>query len=420
MKKGYILLFLLVINLITNAQIADIYADEFPDSANVRFAVSGNYSFNSNAITNEFISKFFRGGYINGDLKNSILTRIKDENRMGADVSTGIYCALKLDSLFHKKNMSIFFSLHDREHFDALFSKDLFKVAFFGNAEYIGKAANLSGFNLNLMRYQQLQIGIFSSKLDSAAHWGIGISFLKGEEYISILAKKAEMFTSEDGQFVDFNTSLQVALSDKTNKGLSAINGYGASLDIYFEAPFKTRFGNSKLKISVADIGAVRFNKNTEVINQDSLFHYTGFKIISIYDLQGTTYSKTSQDSIINSIVPLKKTTFSATLPATLNLTFETRFSKRFLLTEGIRYIYNANYTLLAYLKCDIFINKKNTLSANIGYGGYGQLNYGIGTFLKFRNDFIIYAGSTNIAGFVAPKKTAGQGAYISLIKNFK
>ena len=33
---------------------------------------------------------------------------------------------------------------------------------------------------------------------------------------------------------------------------------------------------------------------------------------------------------------------------------------------------------------------------------------------------FIIYAGSTNLEGFVTPKKACGQSAYISLVKNFK
>jgi hypothetical protein len=204
-KKRYLLFLITLIHLSSSAQISDVFADDFPDSSMVRMGIAGNYNFNSNALTNQFISKFYTGGYINNDLKNSVLTRVKNNNRLGADVSYGIYTAFKLDSLFHKKNLSFFFSLRDRFHVDGQFSKDLFKVGFYGNAQYAGKTADFDGFNFNMIRYQQFQIGIYSSKYDVAAHWGIGLSFLKGEEYLSILAKKAEMFTSEDGQYIDFN-----------------------------------------------------------------------------------------------------------------------------------------------------------------------------------------------------------------------
>ena len=58
-------------------------------------------------------------------------------------------------------------------------------------------------------------------------------------------------------------------------------------------------------------------------------------------------------------------------------------------------------------------------LSATVGYGGYGNFNYGIGIFGNFGKGFIVYAGSNNIEGFIAPKQTAGQGACVSLIKKF-
>jgi hypothetical protein len=310
--------------------------------------------------------------------------------------------------------------LRDRAHFDARFSKDLYKVAFYGNAPYAGKTADFNDFNLNYLRYQQLQIGLFSSKYDSAARWGIAVSILKGEQYSSIFAQKAELFTSEDGQYIDFNTEMQVAQSDTANKGIGAFNGIGAGLDIYFEAPFKTRFGDSKLRVSVADIGAIKFNSNSLYLNQDSLFHYTGFHVNSIYDLQDSTFANTSQDSIINSIAPFKKQSFSVTLPTVLNLTYETKFSSHFEMTEGIRYVFNGNYHLLGYLKGNFIFNPKLAVSATVGYGGYGKFNYGIGAFANLGKGIIIYAGSNNLEGFIAPKKALGQSAYISLIKNFK
>ncbi len=418
--KNLFILFITILSFNAQAQITSIFADEFPDSAKTRIGITAEYSLNSSAFTNQFISKFYKGSYIDTDQKNDILKRIRNTNQMGADLNFGIYAAFRLDSLFHKKNLSVFFSLRDREHFDARFSKDFYKVGFYGNAQFAGETANLNGFNFNLLRYQQLQLGLFSSKLDSAARWGIGISFLKAEQYMSVRAKKAELFTSEDGQYIDFNTSLEVLRSDTSHKGLGSFNGYGASVDIYFEAPFKSRFGNSKICLSVADIGLIRFNDNSLVLKQDSLFHYNGFTINSIYDLQDSTFKGTSQDSVISAIAPFKKQSFSVTLPATLNLNFETQFNRHFYLAEGIRSVFNANYKLLMYVKASVYFNKKFMLSATFAYGGYGHYNYGLGIFANLGKDFIIYAGSNNIEGYILPNKTTGQGAYISLIKNFK
>lgn len=419
MKKFFITFLIISVTTISKAQIASVFADGFLDSAKTRIGITGDYDLNSNAFTNSFVTKFYTGGYIDDDLKNSVLKRVKNLNRMGANFNYGIYAAFKLDSLNHKKNMNVFFSVRDRFHFDTQFSKDFYKVGFYGNAEYAGKTANFNDFSLNLIRYQQIQLGLFSSKLDSAARWGISISFLKGEQYLSVLAKKAELFTSEDGQFIDFNTELQVAKSDTSKNGIGAVNGFGTSVDFYFEAPFQTRFGNSKLRASVADIGFIRFNRQTLTLKQDSVFHYTGFKINSFYDLQDSTLSS-SNDSIISGITPFKKHSFFATLPSILDLNFETQFSKSFHLIEGFRYIFNGNYSLLAYVKGNFYFNSKLMLSATFGYGGYGNLNYGLGVFANLGNGIEIYAGSNNIEGYIAPNKTGGQGVYLSLIKNFK
>jgi hypothetical protein len=420
-KAKIISFFLVLFCCNSYAQIASFFADEFPDSARTRIGVSFDYSFGSNNLTNEFISKFYNGGYIDNTLKDEVLSRSKNKNRIGADMNTGIYGAFKFDSIFHKKNLSLFFAIKDRQHFDASFSKDLYKIGFYGNASYAGKTADFNGFNMTLLRYQQIQLGLFSSKLDSAARWGIGLSFLKGEQFSSIYAKTAELFTSEDGQYIDFNTSISAAQSDTAQRGLGAFNGYGGSVDIYFEAPYKTPFGNSKLKASVSDIGLINFNKNTLYLNQDSLFHYDGFHINSIYDLQDSTLSdNTSQDSIISSIAPFQKRTVSVTLPAVLNLSFETRFSPAFELEEGIHYIFNANYNLLAYVKSSFYFSQRFRISATLSYGGYSTFNYGIGIYANFGKGFIVYAGSNNIEGFIVPKKTTAQGAYISLVKNFR
>lgn len=419
MKKILTILFITLIALNSEAQIAKIFANDFTDSNTLRFGIISDYDLNSNAITNTFSKKFYTGGYINNDLKNTVLNRVKNNNRIGGNINNGIYAAFKLNS-FDYKNVSVFFSIRDRAHFDAAFSKDLYKIGFYGNSQYVGKTANIGNFDLNLIRYQQIQVGIFSTDLDSAARWGIGVSFIKGEQYLNVTAKKAELFTSMDGQFINLNTELSAAKSDTSKKGIAAFNGSGASVDLFFEAPLQTRLGPSKITASVSDVGAIRFNEQTLSMSQDTIFNYSGFKINNIFDLRDSTIGSRAKDSIVNSIAPFKKHAYSVTLPAILNFSFETKFTKWFRLTEGIRYVFNANYKLQYYLTGNFHVNSKLILSPTFAYGGYGIFNYGFNVSAKLGKSFVIYAGSNNVEGFIIPKKTTGQGAYICLIKKFK
>ena len=223
LKKILFILTLFTIQNKTEAQISAIFSDEFPDSTKVRVGLTADYGINASALTAQFVSKFYKGGFIDVDLKDQVLSRTKNMNTIGGDLNYGVYVGIKLDSLCHKQNVSLFFSLRDRAHFDARYSKDFYKVGFYGNSDFRGETANFNDFNLNFLRYQQLQVGLFSSKYDSAARWGIALSFLKGEQYASIFAQKAELFTSEDCQYIDFNTNMQVAKSDTSKKGKQSL-----------------------------------------------------------------------------------------------------------------------------------------------------------------------------------------------------
>lgn len=419
MKKLYILFYFAVYFIPGKAQIAAVFTEEQRDSSKAKTGITSDCFINASSLTTDFINAFYKGNYIDARLKDNVLAHTKNGNRAGAELNYGLFAAFKLDSLFHKNGFNLFFAIRDRQHVDTYFPKDFYALGFYGNAMYAGQTANLSKFSLNLLRYQQFQIGLYSSQSDSSARWGIALSFLKGEQYYSVLAKKALLYTSADAQYIDFEAEIEMAQSNPSNKGINAVNGFGAGMDLFFEAPFQASIGASKLTVSVADIGLIRFNDQSIYRKQDSLFHYSGFQIKSIFDLQDSLFLNTSQDSIQNKILPARKRSVTVTIPTTVNLSFETALSQHFHLSEGIHYIFNANYKLLAYVRGSFYFNKSIMASATVGYGGYAGFNCGIGLRAKLGAGFSIYAGTNNIEGYVAPSTTAGRSAYFSIIKNF-
>ena len=110
MKRVIVLFFIALHSITIKAQIATIFGDEFKDGSTTHVGIMGDYDINSNAITNQFTKKIYKGGYLNEELKNSILSRIKNDNRIGGNVNSGIFAAFKLDPYGKYKNTSLFFS----------------------------------------------------------------------------------------------------------------------------------------------------------------------------------------------------------------------------------------------------------------------------------------------------------------------
>ena len=418
MKKLFIYSFLLL-SFYSKAQVSVIFNSEVADTVHTFAGVWGNGSFDATALNSKFVSKFYTGSFIDKDTKDGVLNRTHNINRVGEEVNYGLFVAFRPDSLAHRKNMSYFIGLSDRQHFDARYSDDFYKVAFYGNASYAGRTAYLTDFNLNFIRYQQLQLGFLKKNTANTLQWGMGFSFLKGEQYASITAHKAELYTSQDGQFINFDTDMQIAQTDTAHRGLGAFNGYGASLDVFLMAPLKTKMGTSIIRVAVSDVGMIRFNKQSLYLNQDSLFHFTGFKINNIHDLQDSTFRTTNKDSIASKVAPFGKKAFNVTIPATLVVSFETQYTKRFQLTEVVKFIYNANYSLLFYVKGKYQLGARTSISATVGYGGYGKINGGIGLNARLGKAWLVHVGSDHIEGFIAPQSAAGMGVNCSVIRCF-
>ncbi|MFH1319505.1 MAG: hypothetical protein ABII90_02475 [Bacteroidota bacterium] len=209
------------------------------DSASFLIGATGEYSLNSTVLNNEFYSAFIKGSYIDTETKDRISKKLSVSNRIGGDIDYGIYFAHKIDSLLGKAKpgLNFFINLSNREHLDANFSQYLFNLCFYGNKMFAGQAADLGNSNLNLLRYQQLELGLINGN-SSGKIFGLGISFLKAEEHFFINTGNTELFTSQTGDSLDLDMNLQLNRSDTGNMGLEAFNGWGLSTGLIYQFPY--------------------------------------------------------------------------------------------------------------------------------------------------------------------------------------
>ena len=260
-------IFLFLIATTITAQPDDIVDKNYYTHTNL-IELWGNYHINSNTIINDFTNHFYLSQFLDSSLKNRVAANLKYQNRLGLNADAGFYYKCSPDTLFGRPKLSIFIAIKNREHFDMRFSDDFFNLVFYGNRKFAGKTADLNNFNFNYLKYQQFTTGIEWSGLDHSAKIGMGFSVLKGERHLHLNAKKAELYTNEYGEYVDFKSLINVSMSDTSNKGIKAINGYGFSTDLFFEAPYKTKHASGKISIKVSDLGFINWNNKGLVMNK--------------------------------------------------------------------------------------------------------------------------------------------------------
>ena len=394
------------------------YNSEFLNYENTGRSVSLNADFDagSNGIQNALMNKFLFGGHIDTKMKDAALNKMRGYNQLGINLNYDI-------SLFIGKNpkYDFLFSIKNQEILNATYTKDFYQLALYGNKPFLDKTANFSGTNINALRFQEVKVGIIMHQVDSTAKIGISVSFLKGEQLFYIKANKnSSLYTNADGTELIFNSNFNMALSDTgKKKNLWSFNGIGASADIFFETPYKSKVGRqSVLTVNANNIGFIHWSEKSLQYSSDSILKFDGYHINNILDLKDSTLQKVNTDSVIRRATNARQEAFNTNIPTNLIIINKIYFSRQFALNTGFRFIFHANYKPYIFMESEYKIANRFTISLHVGYGGYARLNTGLGLVYSNRNWFL-KLGSNSLQGYILPKQTYGQGIYFSLAKKF-
>ncbi len=399
------------------AQFAEPFSHN--DSCNSFIKLYGTYALNSSALTTNLLEKIYLGKYIDRSVKDDIIRKLQLNNRFGVDATAGVFTSFKPDSLFQSTQLQWLAGFRTREHLDINFTHDLFELAFYGNKRFEDKTALLSGTQINLLRFQEFQLGLWWTLPDSVAKMGFTINAVKGTQSFFLNASKAELFTATDGQSIAFNSNMIIRMSDTVPHRYFDVNGLGCSADLFFQAPYTTKWNEGIIYMSISDVGFINWNKNSLNYNKDTSYQFSGFNIPNIFDLNGSTLNKVSRDSLKQKLSELKHTSNTISTPAVLNIYTCSFWTKNFQFVKGVRHIFNASYKPYFYLQGNYYINYNNLFTVNAGYGGYGKYAYGLGYGHYWKKKCIVQLNANNVEGFLFPKKKIGQEIYLNFIKRF-
>ena len=377
----------------------------------------GDVFINSNTISNDFIWAFYRGEFIDEELKQGASRKISKSNRLGGYSKLGFKYSLHLQE--EKKSHSYSFAFFDRQHIDAKFSDDLFHTIFYGNKLFTGESALLGNFNFDFLRYQQFRFG-WDKKRDTNHGYGVALSFLNGEQNLSVRVPTADLYTANDGTYMDFSLALDVHQTDSARKKFFAQNGIGASTDFYYEMPYTFWNKTGKVFFELNDLGFIRWNSSSMHYSADSSYHYEGVEIDDLFNLDGTT-TQINIDKVIDKNTRFEKKIYTTNIPFTLKFHTIFYYAKRAAFEYGMMYRINTSSKLYYYTKFHFFVGREKSirLSYILGYGDYGKLHSGLEAKIDFAKYYSLHVINNYLFSGITTQSSAGMGLYLKVAGRF-
>lgn len=393
-----------------------IYRPQWPhasDGLHNSIAFSGEYNAGSDGLTNSFINNFYKGGFIDANTKAEQESKLLSSNRFGGYASYSMAYSWRMHPDSGRWEFTV--AYRDRQSMYGKFTDDAFRLVFEGNRAFKGETATLNDTKLTYLHWQQMQFEAKFYAPDHKSDATFGFSILNGQQLQEMNIRRGSVFTASDGTSVDVDANAAWFQSDTASTKTGSRNGSGSCFNFRFNAYLGDSAARYKSQFSfmVQDLGFIRWNEKSMVYTVDTNLHYTGVDASSIIINDGNLTGLPDADSLIGEPQNGQIITF---LPLGIRMRY-TVFSpsswwagidaRAWSYSDAIPQV-----TLFGgWHNKDLSFN----VSGGAGYGGYSRLQFPLQVGWEACKNFALIAGTTNIAGYIAPKKTHGQGLYLNL-----
>lgn len=378
MKGIGFLISMLFIGTIFSQQLLPVQHDTTHFSQEIILTGNGEYS--ATSLRNDLVSKLFWGGEITESIKQSSLLKHKGINRFGIDLNSEIEYRNFNVHLFNKPAYGLIVKAGAYAIGSAAYSKDAFGTIFFGNADYLGQTANLSGTNFSFISFQKVGFGCINNTSKSS----LSFNFYSVNDYFGSRFQKASYTQNDDG------TSLSIPLKGefKTTQGKSFIKGAGVGID--FDSRFSVQLNPKRkatFQILAKNIGLVNYYTGLDTYQVDSTYSFDGFSIQQLIGNASLTVlsSSTLVDTIKIQHTIEKKTLF---LPGFIQIgkIINDNDSSKIQAFYGLRMYPSLAYVPLLYLGGQYSVNKHIQLGIQGSVGGFSTFKVGMYAVLKQSN----------------------------------
>lgn len=415
--KKYVLLVVAAITL--NAQSTDdVIVQEYnttslyKDSAKVLVGGSVEWEANSNAaVNNSFVNTIVFKSYIDESEKDGVIKRLRTLNDMALYGNEVFYAKYKLNS-----TVALTFNIANTDLIRSTFSSDMFKLVFKGNADFAGQTAHLSNSNIDYINYQTISLGL--EKKFNRHVLGAGLSYVTVGQYQSYHINRGDLYTAEDGTYLDFTTdiSLQSVGTDAKSRYFNNV-GAGTALNLsYFH---KSESGKLAISANLTDLGFMNIN-NIESYHKDSSYHFSGISIDNLFDFDMGSFDKYHTDSIYK-ILNMNKESVSKRqmLPFKLKVGLKYDLSQKVAVLYELQYLHTDQYMPRVTLGGTYKVCERFSAFAKVAAGGFGRVDsyVGFNTLLPLRIN--LYASLNVLENVLASSKSTGTSLNLGVSRIF-
>jgi hypothetical protein len=377
-------------------------ADSSFRSAAVMITMEGEGEIRSNTIQNAFLDKLVFGGHIDRGLIDAQEKHMNDVNMLGGNFRGNLTMRLMSDSLFRNPNWSWQVTMGSRTLLETTFSKDLFHLAFRGNADFLDEYAFLSSTGLLLTNYQKLGGGIFHKESLS----GFTVSVVNGQSFNAFDLELGRLFTSAEGDSLSFNYLTSSTRSDTSVSGL----GSGPGIGMAFDGVLNFKQGeDGYIQLALHDFGFVSWNNATLVGNNEGTMNWTGLELTDILNDDSTLPS--FNDSLT---INEKQGSTKRWLPGSFDARIMRKVGQSAFYEIGFAIRPVIAYNPMLFAGYHHNFNEKTLVGATGTYGGYGRLRFGLSVEHLFGKSVYLAIGTSDVYG-AASGKGYGRDAYLKV-----
>ena len=411
------LLILLLVTAPVHYTFSQLYYSENIADSSYFLSLNSELAFNSNRITNSFAGAFYKGEFLDNEIKTNAAERLwADNNLLGYQFNTNLY----LNIPGKKNNLNYYIGLEHRSLMELRFNRNFFQLVFFGNNVFTGDFLVLKGLSLTYLNFQQLKAGINKTWMTKKSKHVLtaGIGFNNGQNLLDYELPYGTLFTQQDAEYLNLDLNIKMQRSDTSNSKFGAENGWGFSADLGYAYQDE----NNLFEFQLEDIGFIRWKKNSQRYDKDTILYFDGIDMSNLLDIKGETISGSGADSILNAFAFSKTANaFNQMIPMRLYLSYKRFFFKKWLsLSLSMNHYFFSLYKPQLRFVPSVNIPVKNSvisIAPLVEVGGYGRFNCGLGISAMINKKFYIEVQTGYLNAYIRPEKSAGVGGYISIIK---
>jgi hypothetical protein len=355
----------------------------------------GLADYSSTSLHKSLTQKLLYGGQITDEIKSKSQKLHGGINQFGSDLNAEIeYRNFKVN-FFKNKNWGFLIKAGYNSFISALYSKDLYNLTFYGNQEYLGQTASISGTKFSSFTFQKIGFGWLDKKNKSA----ISLNLYSLNNYSSAYINKGEIYQSSsiDTLFILYDGNANFSSSSNFFSGL----GVGIDADFRFAIPTK-KSAPIYYQFLAKNIGIAKFNNPLLNYQADTSLTFTGLTLNQV--INGSSFLD-SNYSIFDTI-GIKKTQSNPLiiLPGFLQFSklVDVNSARKLQEFYGVRMFLSSSYNPLIFAGLDYRFTIGKSAILNVGlnasYGGFTFYRFGTYSSLKLKN-WNIGLASENILG---------------------